>query len=172
MGIHSCIFLLSCVSSDIQFEFVNNSAAKTKKKREMGDLNFSRSIFFLQIELFIVHRDENFDFLLKCLDENWKNGNVLSDRWALESIEVWWRETLENIVLTRLMFASNVFPMFHNWERLGRKIESGTSADDFFSFATELQIQDRFYGYKFEHIYNVVLRKSALNRLSFLRWWL
>lgn len=32
----------------------------------------------------------------------------------------------------------------------------------------ELQIQDRFFGYKFEHIYNVVLRKSALNRLSFL----
>ena len=75
----------------------------------------------------------------------------------------------------------NVFLMFFNVSELRekwKKIESNCwpveqFLVDFFLFhRTKLQIQDWFYGYKFEHIYNVVLQKSALNRLSFLRWWL
>jgi hypothetical protein len=62
-----------------------------------------------------------------------------------------------------------MFPQcFTTESELGEKLRAELQPTiRFLSFATELQIQDRFYGYKFEHIYNVVLRKSALNRLSF-----
>jgi hypothetical protein len=72
---------LSYVPASIQFECIYYAflfiselwKIEERRWKEEKNLNFS-SIFFrcrLQIELFIVHRNENFVFALKCLDKNW-----------------------------------------------------------------------------------------------------